>query len=132
MNAKEKAIKQIQKEVMSSEDMMEKFVEEIADEENLYCRAVDIALEEQAQQIFNGFNKLWSCLKFEKRKSKVIGYTFDKGDMDKFKRHLSTFSEKKKRHNSQTIQSAIEIPYKDDKEYRKHCREVKKFIDKAY
>lgn len=45
MNAKQEAIKQIQKEVMSSRDMMERFVEEIEDEHNLYCRAIDIAIK---------------------------------------------------------------------------------------
>jgi len=48
------------------------------------------AKKEQTQEILDEFNKLWSCLKFEKRGTKVIGYTFDKKDMDKFKRHLST------------------------------------------
>lgn len=55
--------------------------------------------QEQAQEILIEFNKLWSCLKFEKMSAKVIGYTFAKKDMDEFKSHLSTFAWQK-RHNT--------------------------------
>ena len=55
------------------------------------------AKKEQAQEILDEFNKLWSCLKFEKMKSKVVGYTFVKKDMDKFKLHLSTLQKEVKK-----------------------------------
>ena len=42
-------------------------------------------LQNYKKLIQKEFNKLWSCLKFEKRSSKVIGYTFMKDEMDKFK-----------------------------------------------
>ena len=36
------------------------------------------------------FDKLWSCLKFEKNGSKVIGYTFDKREVDEFKQIIES------------------------------------------
>ena len=42
-------------------------------------------LQNYKKLIQKEFTKLWSCLKFEKRSSKVIGYTFMKEEFDKFK-----------------------------------------------
>ena len=46
-------------------------------------------LRKKLKDIENQFSKLWLCLKFEKMSSKVIGYTFNKKDMDDFKELLA-------------------------------------------
>ena len=48
------------------------------------------SLRKKMEDLQTQFNKMWSCLKFEKMSSKVIGYTFDKKDMDKFKEDLQS------------------------------------------
>ncbi len=90
MNAKEKAIKQIQKEVMSSQAMMKRFIEEIADEENLYCRAIDIAIKAVLEDIAKK-----PLYVIDKGKGKIK--YMDVGDADWFKelkeKYLNTLSQ---------------------------------------
>jgi hypothetical protein len=44
--------------------------------------------EDMARVILSDFEYMWSCLKFETRSSKVIGYTFLKKEVDEFRRKL--------------------------------------------
>jgi ribosomal protein L37AE/L43A len=49
---------------------------EVKEETHLTCPNCD--------EIVYSYKGLWNCLKFEKSSTKVIGYTFDKKDVDKF------------------------------------------------
>jgi len=49
----------------------------------------------RVEEIQKEFNKMRSCLKFEKCSSKVIGYTFNKKEMDKFKDILKRYHKRR-------------------------------------
>jgi len=53
-----------------------------------FAKGKEEGIKEEKQRIKNEFDKLWCCLKFEKCESKVIGYTFLKKDIEKFKEDL--------------------------------------------
>jgi len=54
----------------------------------LLLNLINQTRKETYWEIYRDFKKIWSCLKFEKRSAKVIGYTFVKGDIDDFKNKL--------------------------------------------